>query len=70
MPENCKSCTLRDVNNNIYPAPITGSMTEKGNPEGTKQRNIQVTAKVLYGSVHAINRLKQEERTAKENKRI
>lgn len=35
-----------------------------------KLRNVQVTAKVLFGSVHAITRLKQEEKAARENKRI
>ena len=70
MPENCKSCTLRDANNNTYPAPITAGIAERNHPQGNKQRNIQVTAKVLFGSVHAISRLKQEEKAAKENKRI
>lgn len=70
MPENCKSCTLRDANNNTYPGPIQGSIVEKGHSAGGKQRNVQVTAKVLFGSVQAITRLKQEEKAARENKRI
>lgn len=71
MPENCKSCTLRDANNNNYPGPIQGPIgSDKGHTAGRKQRSVQVTAKVLFGSVQAITRLKQEEKAARENKRI
>lgn len=68
MPENCRSCTLRDANNNTYPAPL--GINEKGHSQGGKHRGVQVTAKVLFGSVQAISRLKQEEKAARENKRI
>ncbi|EFA05120.1 hypothetical protein TcasGA2_TC015233 [Tribolium castaneum] len=50
--------------------PENCSISDRNHPESSKQRNIQVTAKVLFGSVHAISRLKQEEKAAKENKRI
>jgi hypothetical protein len=50
--------------------PENCSITDRNHPQASKQRNIQVTAKVLFGSVHAISRLKQEEKAAKENKRI
>lgn len=70
MPENCRSCTLRDANNNnTYQAAPLG-VNEKGRSQGGKQREVQVTAKVLFGSVQAISRLKQEEKAARENKRI
>jgi len=70
MPENCKSMTLRDANNNTYPAPVNNNINRTGNLPGSKSRSIQVTAKVLFGSVHAINRLKEAEKAAKENKKI
>lgn len=71
MPENCKSCTLRDANNNTYPGPIQGTIgSDKSHSAGGKQKSVQVTAKVLFGSVQAITRLKQEEKAARENKRI
>lgn len=72
MPENCKSITLRDANNNTYTVPASAVPGDRGGrpPGAPKQRNIQVTAKVLFGSVQAINRLKQEEKAARENKRI
>lgn len=71
MPDNCKSCTLRDANNNNYPASQNGAYSGGGQgPNGPKHRSVQVTAKVLFGSVQAITRLKQEEKAARENKRI
>ncbi|KAH1025177.1 hypothetical protein HUJ05_009954 [Dendroctonus ponderosae] len=70
MPDNCKSMTLRDANNNTYPAPVNNNINRSSNIPGPKQRSIQVTAKVLFGSVHAINRLKEAEKAARENKRI
>lgn len=70
MPDNCKSMTLRDANNNTYPAPVNNNINRSSNIPGPKQRSIQVTAKVLFGSVQAINRLKEAEKAARENKRI
>ncbi|KAL3273807.1 hypothetical protein HHI36_015235 [Cryptolaemus montrouzieri] len=70
MPENCKSCTLRDSNNNIYSTSLAGSLNDRGNSPGSKQKNIQVSAKILFGSVQAINKLKHQEKLARENKKI
>lgn len=70
LPDNCKSCTLRDANNNTYPISMSPTIPDRNKPEGGKYKSVQVTAKVLFGSVQAITRLKQEEKAARENKRI
>lgn len=69
MSDRCKSyTTLRDANNNTYTSQIQNTITDRNKPPAGK--SVQVTAKVLFGSVHAIARLKHEERVARENKRI
>lgn len=75
MPERCKSCTTRDANNNnITNGGYNGGVGAGGNKGGSdttvrNHRNIQVTAKVLFGSMQAISHMKMEEKAARENKR-
>lgn len=77
MPERCKSCSTRDANNNTTNGGGYGGGTGTGGPRSgapcaaavRTHRNIQVTAKVLFGSVQAISHMKMEEKAARENKR-
>lgn len=68
MSQNCKSYTLRDSNNNCIYSNSLGSVN--GHSPSKKQRNIQVNAKILFGSVQAINKLKHDEKVARENRRL
>lgn len=77
MPEFCKNCTTRDANNNTcinnnasyngkhHTAPSC-NMSSNSSPNS---RHIQVTAKVMFGSVQAISHMKMAEKAARENKR-
>lgn len=75
MPERCNSCTTKDANNNnTTNGGYNGGGGTGGNRGGTNatvrnHRNIQVTAKVLFGSMQAISHMKMEEKAARENKR-
>lgn len=64
MPES----TLRDINNNRI-AKYPNTLKEHRNPPGNGPKNIQVKAKILFGSVIAIDNLKNQEKLAKQNKK-
>lgn len=68
MTERCKSYSVRDVNNNTYAGGIQNSAPDRNKP--SNEKNVQVTAKVLFGSVQAIARLKHEEKIARQNKQL
>ncbi|XP_044731432.1 uncharacterized protein LOC123294463 [Chrysoperla carnea] len=85
MPECCKNCTGRDANNNTCVGGAYGggnsnhtsssACNSGGNGNGGSSsqcnaaRHIQVTAKVMFGSVQAISHMKMAEKAARENKR-
>ncbi|CAG9584354.1 unnamed protein product [Danaus chrysippus] len=75
MSQNCKStyttATTRDANNNtLYHGSGTNSYGGRGftPPSVTSGNYQQVTAKVLFGSVTAINDLKQQ-KTGRDDRR-
>ncbi|CAH3998794.1 unnamed protein product [Pieris brassicae] len=77
MSHNCKStytaATTRDANNNtLYHGGSTPGFGSRGYtpPSVTSNGNYQqVTAKVLFRSVTAINDLKRQEKTGREERR-
>ncbi|XP_064292306.1 uncharacterized protein LOC128673541 [Plodia interpunctella] len=73
MSQNCKTtytaATTRDANNNTL---YTGAVPTYGgryNPPSSNGNYQQVTAKVLFGSVTAINDLKRQEKAEREVRR-
>lgn len=68
MSETCKSC-FPDSNNNStncyrgQGAPSKGGYTGATPP--MPPRKVQVTAKILFGSVNAITTMKNQEKSAK-----
>ncbi|XP_072932287.1 uncharacterized protein [Epargyreus clarus] len=77
MSQNCKStytaATTRDANNNtLYHGAAGAGYNARGYtpPSVTSNGNYQhVTAKVLFGSVSAINDLKRQEKAGRDERR-